>query len=184
MLELPDLNRPSFAELSPAAVLAAVDELDVNLGPGPKLAPWCFVGSSFGGWVAARWAEMRKERVQRLVLLCPGFDLASRWPVLFGEDRMVEWQRTGTLALADGAGELVPVHYAFYTESLAIPAWPVVPCETLIVHGTRDEVVPIESSRRYAREHAHVRLIEVDDDHALTASADLIADEALRFFGV
>lgn len=183
-LELPDLNRPSFATLSPAAVLAAVDALDVALGRVPNATRWGFVGSSFGGWVAARWAELHPERVERLVLLCPGFDLASRWPVLFGKERMAEWEREGTLALADGAGALVPVHYAFYTESLGIPPWPVVPCETLIVHGTRDEVVPIESSRRYAGEHARVRLIEVDDDHALTASADLIADETLRFFGV
>lgn len=175
-LELPDLNRPSFAALSPAAALAEVDRFAAE-------GRWCFVGSSFGGWIAARWAEQHPERVERLVLLCPGFDLASRWPVLFGADRMAEWEREGALELADGAGQLVPVHFGFYVESAALPQWPEVPCETLIVHGTRDEVVPVESSRRYAAARPHVTLVEVDDDHTLMASADRIAEETLRFFG-
>lgn len=40
-----------------------------------------------------------------------------------------------------------------------------------IVHGRRDAVVPIEDSRELARAGgARVRLLEVDDDHALPAS--------------
>lgn len=38
----------------------------------------------------------------------------------------------------------------------------------LIVHGTRDEVVPIDVSRRFAsRSGPQVRVVEVDDDHRL-----------------
>lgn len=40
------------------------------------------------------------------------------------------------------------------------------PCPTILVHGTRDEVIPIEVSRRFARAHG-VELREVDDDHGL-----------------
>ena len=36
---------------------------------------------------------------------------------------------------------------------------PEVDCPTLIVHGTRDEVVPIEGSRAYAASRANVRLV-------------------------
>ena len=45
-----------------------------------------------------------------------------------------------------------------------VPVW--------IAHGTRDDVVPPEHSRRLAAagNPAHVRLIEVDDDHSLHAS--------------
>ena len=40
------------------------------------------------------------------------------------------------------------------------------PAPTVIIHGTRDEVIPVEVSRRFAREHG-ARLCEVDDDHRL-----------------
>ena len=48
----------------------------------------------------------------------------------------------------------------------AVPVW--------IVHGLRDDVVPPEHSRRLAAagDPAHVRLIEVDDDHSLRASVE------------
>lgn len=53
-----------------------------------------------------------------------------------------------------------------------VPVW--------LVHGTRDDVVPIEHSRRLARTGTPdlVRLIEVDDDHSLAgmvASGELVA---------
>ena len=47
-----------------------------------------------------------------------------------------------------------------------VPVW--------IVHGSGDDVVPPEHSRRLAAvgDPAHVRLIEVDDDHSLHASVE------------
>lgn len=178
--ERPDLNQPSFAKLSHDAMLAAVDAMDE---PARRAGQrWRFIGSSLGGWTAARWAELHPSRVDRLLLLCPGFDLASRWPHIVGPDGMERWERDGELAMEDATGRPVPVHWGFYEESRRQPAWPEVPCPTLIVHGTRDEVVPIDSSRRYARDREHVRLVEVDDEHSLVASIDLIAEQAVRFF--
>ena len=175
-LELPDLNRPSFAQLSPGAALEAIDELC----QGDER--WCLVGSSFGGWLASRWAELHPERVERLLLLCPGFGLADRWPVLLGPERMAQWERQGALEMTDGAGVMVPVHWRFYLEAREQPARPVVPCETLIIHGRSDEVVPIQGSRDYAAAHGNVELIEVEDDHALAASVERIVAETVRFF--
>lgn len=40
------------------------------------------------------------------------------------------------------------------------------PAPTILVHGTRDEIIPIEVSRRFARDHG-AELREVDDDHGL-----------------
>lgn len=50
------------------------------------------------------------------------------------------------------------------------------PAPCVVVHGTRDDVCPIEHSRAYAA-HADVRLIEVEDDHRLADSLDVIVDE-------
>lgn len=173
---------PSFSELTCTGALAAVDRLVAAHGADGR--PWRLVGSSMGGWLVARWAELHPRLADRLVLLCPGFDLASRWPALLGPEKMREWEATGWLALPDTHGRPTPVHWEFYRDSLAHPAWPEVPCPTLILHGRRDEVVPVESSRRYARTRSHVRLVELDDDHGLVASSEAIAAETLRLFGL
>jgi pimeloyl-ACP methyl ester carboxylesterase len=41
---------------------------------------------------------------------------------------------------------------------------------TLIVHGRQDAVVDIDGSRTFATGRRNVRLVEVDDDHALVAT--------------
>jgi pimeloyl-ACP methyl ester carboxylesterase len=49
-----------------------------------------------------------------------------------------------------------------------------------VLHGLRDEVVPIAASRAYRdRSGPGVRLLEVDDDHALGGSLDLVGREIL-----
>ncbi|MCC6878069.1 MAG: alpha/beta fold hydrolase [Sandaracinaceae bacterium] len=176
-LQLPDLNAPSFAQLSLRSMLGVLDRLD-------RGAPWSFVGSSLGGWLAARWAELHPERVERLVLLCPAFDLSERWPSLLPPGALELWRSQGYLQFPDAAGVPTPVHYALYEESLRERGRPVVPCPTLVIHGRRDERVPIESSRAYARSHSQVELLELDDDHEMIASTERIAREALAFLRV
>ncbi len=199
-LHLPDLNRPSFAELSHDAMLAAVDELDRSTQTsdgddggdggrnggrnGPRHRPWRFIGSSQGGWLAARWAELHPDRVDRLVLLCPGFDLAERWPIIFGPEATARWQRAGSLPVADANGDMVPLHWGFMEEARRQPGTPAVDCATVIIHGRQDDVVPIDYSRRYVASRSHVRLLEVDDEHSLVVSLPVIAAEVGRFFDI
>lgn len=178
-LRLPDLNRPSFSRLTVTGALEAVDEFVAgDYGGGGR---WRFVGSSFGGYVAARWAELHPERVARLLLLCPGFDLLSRWPEVLGREVFARWERDGVIPLADGAGRMTAVHWGFVEDARRHPPFPEVPCSTRIVHGTRDEVVPVETSRRYAAARPHVSLREVDDDHGLLASVEEIGAEMEGF---
>jgi pimeloyl-ACP methyl ester carboxylesterase len=47
------------------------------------------------------------------------------------------------------------------------------PAPTTIIHGLHDEVIPIDGSRTFARDHG-ARLIEVDDDHSLAHSLDVL----------
>ncbi len=53
------------------------------------------------------------------------------------------------------------------------------PAPTVILHGVRDEVIPIDYSRRFAAEHG-VELIEVDDDHALVGAVPTIVEVTRR----
>jgi len=56
-------------------------------------------------------------------------------------------------------------------------------CPTIILHGTRDDVIPIDLSRRFADEH-HLELVEVDDTHGLPdAGFDALVRAVQRFAG-
>lgn len=182
-LELPNLNQPAFEGLSHDACLGALDAMHRNQA-APAGARWCLIGSSFGGWLAARWAELHPAQVECLVLLCPGFDLRDRWPVMLGSEQMAKWGSEGELYMPDATGVYAPVHYGFYIESLRQPGRPSVPCPTLIIHGTQDETVPIEGSRSYVAEHPEVELVEVEDDHRLGSSIERIAFETFSFLGL
>jgi len=48
-----------------------------------------------------------------------------------------------------------------------------------IIHGRRDDLVPIEDAREYARQHG-ATLVEVDDGHRLAESLERIVAEATR----
>lgn len=178
-LRTPDLNQPSFARLSFAAM---VDEVERTWDVEGR-RPLRMIGSSLGGYVAALFAARHPERVDRLVLLCPAFDLSGRWHDLVEPERMREWREAGSLGLSDATGTSVPVHYAFFLEGLEVPKTPRVTCPTILIHGRRDETVPFAQSVRYAAETPAVRaLIEVDDGHDLLASLRVIDAQIDRFF--
>ena len=185
-LHTPDLNAPSFAELTYTGMLGALDRFDAALDDEEGVAAgsqrWRLVGSSMGGYIAARWAQLHPERVDRLILLCPAFDFVERWPALIGADKLAAWKRDGRTPLPDATGTPVEVHYGLVEDAQTHPPRPAVACPTTIVHGLRDETVPIESSRRYAAEHPHVTLVEVDDDHSLVRSLPTIEALALDQF--
>jgi uncharacterized protein len=191
VLELPDLNRPDFARLRVSSALEVFDELDAALAnprdasaSHPEGRRWCLVGSSLGGYTAARWAQLNPGRVSRLVLLCPGFDMETWAPRAIGAEAMATWARDRALTMPDAEGVPVAVHYDFVTDMHSHPSFPEVPCPTLIIHGRQDEVVPIETSRAYAAERAHVEIRELDDTHSLAGSHAILVEEVLRFFSI
>lgn len=174
----PDLNAPSFGTLTYSAALAAIDDYFEGM---PR--PLRFVGSSMGGFLAARWAQLHPSEVDSLVLLCPGFALTERWPDIVGIDEFDRWREFGSLEMEDARGNLVPVHWGFIEDARAHPAVPEPECPITIIHGTKDVVVPIESSRKFSQRDGVV-LIEVDDDHSLADSIDLIFEACIDRFGL
>lgn len=188
-VHLPDLNRPSFRELTFSRAISAVDEL---VAAHPAEQRWHLIGSSMGGWLAARWAELHPEAVERLVLLCPAFDLLEHLPRALGRPGLLaEWERAGSIRLGYGPdGPSTEVDWSFAHDARdAHPARPALGLHpTLIMHGMRDEVIPVESSRRAVRElevvsgaapkgaRCAVVLEELDDDHALLRTSAHIAE--------
>jgi uncharacterized protein len=169
-----DLRVPSLRHLRLSAMLTTVQQA---IGGSDDRA--VILGSSLGGLVAARVAE-RDPRVVALVLLAPAFQLIARWRALPGWD---DWRRTGWREIHDyTTHQPAQIDFAAAEDAMAIDVGdPEVSVPTLILHGARDEAVPIETSRAFARGNPHVQLVELDDGHELIASLPRLLQEADRF---
>jgi hypothetical protein len=170
-----DLNCPTFSALTLSAQLEAVDAWAAN---HDRVS---FVGSSMGAWVATRWAQLNPSKIERLVLLAPGFDMLARWPKLLGEAAMARWEETGAHPFPDAIGVPTPVHWGFVEDARRHPPIPGSTAPTLIIHGTRDAVVPVEVARHYVHTHPSAALIELDDQHELMAQLTRVVAETTRF---
>ena len=171
-----DLRVPSLEHLRLSAMIEHV-RAAIRDGDGGC----AIVGSSLGGLTAARVAE-RDARVTRLVLLAPAFQIVARWRHTLGAG-WDDWQRTGWLPITDfTTKQPARVDFGFAEDALAVDGdLPDVRAPTLILHGTRDDVVPIDHSRRFAAGRANVTLVELDDGHELLATLPRILDEAAAF---
>jgi pimeloyl-ACP methyl ester carboxylesterase len=169
-----DLRVPSFEHLRLCAML---DTVQHAIGDRAIL-----IGSSLGGLTAARVAE-RDPRVAALLLMAPAFQIAARWQTMLGAD-WERWRQTGWREVTDyTTGKPARVDFGFIEDARQIDVgFPDVTVPTLILHGTEDDVVPIEHSRRFAEGRANVRLVELHDGHELVASLPRILAEADQFF--
>ena len=147
-------------------IRAAVDHLAFLTGIGPVT----LIGASFGGGVSAFFASRYPDRLRRLVLLNPLLNYKKRFiddKPYWSDDRISEeagreLAEQGFIAHSPsfklGRGLLNEVFYLQPHESLKDLTMP-----TLIVHGTRDTFIPVDSSREYARQiNAPVTLLEVE----------------------
>ncbi len=171
-----NLRVPSFEHLRLSAML----EVAARAIGGPEDRA-IVVGSSLGGLTAARLAE-RDARVTKLVLLAPAFQLMTRWEQILGP-AFEAWRTTGWREVLDYTTQQpARIDFGFIEDAAAIDVgFPDVTVPTLILHGTRDDSVPIENSRRFAAGRANVELIELDDGHELTASLPRLIAETERF---
>ncbi|HEU0032678.1 MAG TPA: YqiA/YcfP family alpha/beta fold hydrolase [Kofleriaceae bacterium] len=171
-----DLRVPSFEHLRLSAMLETTQRA---LGGDRDRA--VVLGSSLGGLTAARLAE-RDPRVIALVLLAPAFQLAARWREALGP-AFDDWRRTGSREVLDyTTGQPARVDFGFVEDVAAIDVgFPDVRVPTLILHGTRDDTVPIAHSEQFAAGRPHVRLVALDDGHELVASLPRLLAETDAF---
>lgn len=169
----PDLNLPDFEHLTVTAQVEAVEALLRGL-PAPPVV----VGSSLGGLVGAAVAH-RGAALARLILLAPAFGFSLR---RLAGPRWAGYRRRGFMPTYHFAREQ---WLRLGPELLAdLPAWRddqawVLPVPVALLHGQRDELVPVEQSRAFAARHPGADLRVVDDDHGLLAPASLAALDGL-----
>jgi pimeloyl-ACP methyl ester carboxylesterase len=180
-LHCPDLNTPDFSTLTTTRMLQQVDAAIAALPPGPV----ALIGSSLGGFLAWHLAA-RLPAVTRLVLLAPAFDFGRVGIPGFGVEELRQWRETGWREFFHyAADEPRRVHYALYEDAQQYDSKAVDPnLPTLVFQGSHDVLVDAASVRAFAMSHPSITLRELDDDHQLHASVDLIWNETAAFLGL
>ncbi len=175
----PDLNVPTFEQLSIASQIEVSQTSALQLGAGPLV----LVGSSMGGLLAAL-LEPQLANVAALILLAPGFGITKRWPQIIGADGMAAWKETGARQFFHyGANSDKALHYAFTEELQNIQTEDFrVKTPTIVFHGVNDETVPLEHSVVFASANTKlVELVQLNDGHELAQSLDQIWSDSLKF---
>mmetsp|Transcript_35242 Transcript_35242/g.55053 ORF Transcript_35242/g.55053 Transcript_35242/m.55053 type:complete len:135 (-) Transcript_35242:195-599(-) len=119
---------------------------------------WKLVGSSLGGYLAARWAELNPDAVESMVLLCPAYDFPKILAKHIGKENFKKWQLQGSFQFPDCTGEPIPVHWGLMEDSQTHCLRPSIQVRTLVIHGSDDEVVSLSSSQQIVKDNPHVRL--------------------------
>lgn len=161
-LNIPNLNADDFSHLTITRQITQV----VAEFPHDS-APVTLIGSSLGGLTAAHVGQ-KYPQVQRLVLLAPAFGFLSHWLPKLGDEQIQRWQQEKYLQVYHyGEGREIPLSYDFVTDATQYQEDILQrPISTLILHGTKDEVIPITASREFAS-RPWVNLVELDSDHSL-----------------
>jgi len=173
-LEVPDLAEGDFENLTIGRQLSVIERTAGD-------APVILIGSSLGGYLAALYAAGHPE-VLRLVLLAPGFYFPQRWPESLGEEKLQEWRRNGTTEVFHYADRRTrKLGYQIVDEAIQYDPSPSFAQPALLIHGTRDKVVPVGRSEDFARAHGNVQLRLVGSGHELTDVLDLIWEQIEDF---
>jgi pimeloyl-ACP methyl ester carboxylesterase len=176
-LNTPQLDSGDFEAMT---ISSQLDELERAAGSGPVR----LIGSSLGGWLAALYAT-RNPAVDRVVLLAPAFGFVSLFSVMFGPKKMSDWRRTGHMPVFHyGSGCERLLSFQFFEDAQNYQQFPEFTQPGLIIHGVRDDTVPVENSIQFVNRHPNVALVTLNSGHELTDVTDRIWGETREFFGL
>jgi uncharacterized protein len=173
-LLVPDLNVPSFSELTMTAMLDTIGSTIAGL---PDDATVGIIGADLGGLLAILTAT-QKRSVKRLLLLAPVTQLFRKYYLGLGRVGVRKWEQAGHAVFEHhGIGGKVRVGAQFVVDARQYDegGWRM-PKPIMIVHGSRDETIDPHLSVIYARNNDNATLHMVDDDHSLMTSCTEIWD--------
>ncbi|HSE57282.1 MAG TPA: alpha/beta hydrolase [Nitrospiraceae bacterium] len=141
------------------------------------------VGSSFGGLIAllaASEAASSASALRCLALKCPVPDFPAMLRMEFGDDGLDEWRRSNTIPDVTGSPGRIRLKHRFYEECLQYDGYKAasrLTLPTLIVHGDRDALVPVQQSERLLDVLAGPKhlLVVPGADHGFTAGEHFTA---------
>ena len=178
-MNTPDLEGGNFENMTLTSQVNIVFDL-LDQFQGKKV---CLIGSSMGGYLATLLAQKRVV-IKATYLMAPGFNFLERWM----RSLQLDYDGDNTLK------RKVPIfHYRYdktkyiYTDIFKdAKKWASIGLKrdvpTRIVHGTHDEVVPINESIKFVSRRPWCSLKELDCDHGLLSHLDWIVDDCIAFF--
>ncbi len=176
-VEIPQLDEGRFEQLTISGQLGVIDRA---VGGEPAV----LMGSSLGGYLAALYASRHPE-IERLILLAPAFQFPRRWRERYSDQDWERWQREGSTPVFHyGEGRQRRLGYQFVEDAADYEDEPDFAQPALILHGTRDDVVPATISTAYAERRPRVRLVLLESGHELTDVLDRMWTETADFLGV
>lgn len=173
-VDTPDLAKGNFSKLTITGQLQVVEEL---LDDEPAI----LIGSSLGGYLAALYAR-RHLSITQLILLAPAFRFHQLWSDRLTADQLASWKQHGAIPVFHyGAGREMLLGYQFFEDAGRYERFPGFPQPALIFHGVSDNVVPLDYSLEFARQHPNARLISIQSGHELTDVLEEIWRESEPF---
>lgn len=137
-------------------------------------------GSSMGGLAAANASALRPDATFGLLLIAPAFGLAEMWRDRLSAEEMEHWERSDARAYHHhGFGHDITLPWNFM-EAAEEMSWPALNHPAVILHGTEDDIVPIENSRRVEGVTA---LLEIEDGHRMQLAKPHFATAAALLMG-
>lgn len=189
-MEIPRLDEGRFEVLTISGQLRVI-------GKAVGQQPVILMGSSLGGYLAALYASRHPALIERLVLLAPAFQFPRRWrerlwPAIDGDGGMArryytceDWKRQGSMPIFHyGEGRELRLGYQFVEDAARYEDEPEFAQPALILHGTRDNVVPPQVSSAYAAGHPNVRLMLLESGHELTDVLEPMWSQVSNFLAV
>ncbi|MEM3364360.1 MAG: alpha/beta fold hydrolase [Candidatus Micrarchaeia archaeon] len=142
-------------------------------------------GFSIGGFVALNIAKQlqHKGHLKALVLGAP----VSSFSDTFSWADLQAWKSTGIFR-SDKLGISIKMGYKFYEDGIALDGYKKfssIETPTLILHGTKDNIVPLRQSEELARYLRNVHLIRVNGaSHSLFTlkGGDEALDSLIKWF--
>ena len=160
--EAPQLDEGNFERLTITGQLGVVERAVAG-------RPAVLMGSSLGGYLAALYAARRPGDVERMVLLAPAFQFASRWRARFRAEDLELWKQQGSAPFFHyGYQTAQRLGYSFVEDADQYEEAPDFGQPALILHGSEDPVVPTAVSLEFAAARANVRLQLFPSGHELT----------------
>ena len=173
-MQIPALDGGDFTNLTITSQLKIVDAAVAG-------RPAVLIGSSMGGYLAALYAA-RHENIRGLILMAPALQFPSRWRERHAPEEIERWKREGSVQVFHyGFQKEVPLSYKLLEDSRGYEEEPEFMQPALILHGTRDPVVPAAISSDFAACHSNVELRLFDSGHELTDVMEDLWDEVSRF---
>lgn len=139
------------------------------------------MGSSMGGYIAALRAS-ETTNVKGAILLAPAFYFVDRWEVNLGPEVAAAWRQAGRRQVFHHARQQMEwIGYGIVEDARRYDPAPQFHAPGLILHGTRDDVVPVEHSLRYAAAATNIGLRQFESGHELTEVLPELWDSARVF---